>query len=271
MRRPNRPFKKSVVLEPSSVLTGEYAVMTKCDGVFVSLSARRGECVVRDADRRVLFTFSTRLDFNFFIYADMIGDRFFAYDVSLDANFFDRHAALVASAAGEERVVIVRPYFTSEPREHLHLAPPVQGAPSDGVVLVSVDDSTPHYKWKPVHTADFVVTRENKCLVGWLACDPLPFPWCKPECRIDSTYMGIAFGDEDGPHRFEGSGAEHDTVVECVFKPPDTWVRVRDRHDKTLQFIRSPAVFSGANSWKTALSVLVISRCAARIEDEQPL
>lgn len=252
-----RQFKKSIVLGPRSPLVGEYAVMSKCDGLFVSLSSRRGRLVVRDSERKVLFTFETNIDLTFFVYADMIGERFFAYDSSLDGNFFERHAALVAAVAGDQRIAVVYPLFTKTPREHLHLAPAID-APCDGVVLVSVDDATPHYKWKAVHTADFLVTSDKKCLVGWLASDPFPFDWCEPERRIGSSYIGIAFGDASGPHRFEGETLP-ETVVECRFKHPNIWVWTRDRVDKTQQYVSSRAMFAGANSWKTVLSVVELS------------
>lgn len=251
-----RAFKKSVVLEPSSRLEGEYAAMTKCDGVFVSLSTERGRLVVRDVDRKIISTLETKLNFKFFVYADMVDEsRFFAYDTSLETDFRRRHAALVTASGRDDRVVVVRPFFTRHPLRDLHRAPPVVGAPIDGVVLVSVRDATPHYKWKPVQTVDFLVTSERECLAGWPTSQPLPYPWCEAKSRAGSTYAGVPFGDERGPHAFEGD-ASPDTVVECAFRSPDTWVQVRARDDKTRQFRDCELVFAGANSWTTARSVL---------------
>jgi len=256
-----RAFKKSIVLEPTSRLAGEYAAMTKCDGVFVSLSTTAsGRLVVRDVDRKVLFTLATKLNFKtFFVYADMVpGPRFFAYDTSLETDFRRRHAALAAAVGdrdAESVVVVVWPAFTRSPIRDLGLAPPVVDAPTDGVVLVSVADVTPHYKWKPVQTADFVVTAEKTCLAGWLTSKPLPYDWCRVSSHASSTYAGVPFGDERGPHRFQGDAAPG-TVVECRFQQPDTWVQVRTRDDKTRQYSASALVFAGANSWTTARSVL---------------
>lgn len=254
-----RPFKKSIVLTKKATLEGEYAIMSKCDGVFVSLAVRGGKLVVRDVDRNFLFSTKTSCNFSFFVYADMIHrDRFFAYDNSLDTDFRTRHQEMTRALSSERRVTVVEAIFTFSPLDNLLNAPKID-APCDGVVLVSVFDATAHFKWKPVQTADFVITETGQCLVGWRVSDENPYPWFKFSSK-GASYFGVPFGDENGPHKFLGDVAKvSGKVVECRFQSPDRWIPVRKRDDKTLQYISSP-VFCGANSWTTVQSVFELSR-----------
>jgi hypothetical protein len=251
-----RHFKKSVILCQQSILKGEYAVMSKCDGAFVVLSQRSGRLLVKDSSKNTLFDEPTKTFFKFLIYAETIDNKvFFAFDNSLDCDFKKRYEALKRVEELDHRIVVINSIFTFSPllflKESLE-----QTFPCDGIVLVSVYDETPHYKWKPVQTVDFLIQSNGYCIVGWSSVNPLPFPWCWVEEKKDSKYIGIPFGDEKGPHRFSGDVAKvQNSVVECSYDGNGVWRFKRKRDDKTLEF-QSVKSFAGANNWTTAQSAL---------------
>lgn len=229
--------------------------MAKCDGLFVSLKNQKNKLIVRDVERKVITVLPTRLKFSFYVYADMVDqETFYAYDNSLDFNFKKRYEIMLSMFDGDSKIRVIKATFTTNPLKHLFSVPAI-GAPTDGVVLVSVFDETPHYKWKAVQTADFLVTANGRCLAGWQRKHPPPHSWCVfPD--NDDSYFGLEFGDSDGPHTFLGDLTEAaDRIVECRFQPPRYWIPVKTRHDKTKQY-KNSKIFCGANSWTTIQSVL---------------
>jgi len=251
-----RHFKKSVILSKQSVLCGEYAVMAKCDGKFIVLSQRCGRLWARDAFNRRIFDQPTKARFDFMIYAETLDCKtFFAFDNSLDSNFRTRHEALKKVESFDNRIVAINATFTFSPLKMLR--EPKATFPCDGLVLISVHDETSHYKWKSIQSVDFFIDTFGNCVVGWLATDALPFAWCWIAVKKeDTSYVGIPFGDESGPHKFEGDiQSVQNCVIECVFQGSGCWSLLRKREDKTLEFEKS-ASFAGANNWNTAKSAL---------------
>ena len=248
-----RFFKKPIILTCKSRIEGEYGVMPKCDGTFTILHQRHGNIFFKNCGRSVFLKKATNR-FDFQIYAETIDYKtFFAFDTSMEENYKERYKAL--KSVSDETIVVLEVLFTDTPLKNLKQ--PKHTFPCDGLVLVSVNDSTPNYKWKSIQTVDFFIDEYGNCIVGWLASDPLPFNWSTVLIEKSvKSYVGIAFGDCKGPHKYIDSVEKAKySVVECCYKGDGRWKKIKTRKDKTDEYNQS-STFAGANNWYTAESAL---------------